>query len=154
MNRITFFRPLFLVAISSMAILTFAMAVPAAVHADGVSDGLDKLKTQTGNSYPTTVLGGKKTAPEILGTIINIMLGIGFAIAVVMVIYGGYQYITSAGNEEKATSGRQTIFYALIGLVIIVLSFVIVSAVLNFVRNGITPGSNTPVNNSPANNGT
>lgn len=118
-----------------MASFSVLLVAPALSHADGVGDGLNQLKNSTGNSYPNTVFSGK-TPAEIFGQIINIALGIAFAVAVIMVIYGGYQYITSAGNEEKATAGRQTLIYALIGIVIVLLSFVIVNAVLTFVRNG------------------
>lgn len=139
-----------------MASFSVLLVAPALSHADGVGDGLNQLKNSTGNSYPNTVFSGK-TPAEIFGQIINIALGIAFAVAVIMVIYGGYQYITSAGNEEKATAGRQTLIYALIGIVIVLLSFVIVNAVLTFVRNGAngTGGGNGTVNtNGNGNNNT
>ena len=68
-------------------------------------------------------------------TIINYALGIAFFVAVIYLIYGGFLYITSAGNEESATKGKNSVVYALIGIVIIVLSFVIVSVVYRFVSN-------------------
>jgi hypothetical protein len=152
MKRILFLRPLLLVAISIIASLSVVALNPALVHADSVSDGLNQLKNDTGNAYPTSVAGDKLTPSQILGKIIEISLGIAFAIAVIMVIYGGFQYITSAGNEEKATSARKTLLYAGIGLVIILLSFVMVSTLLNFVTKGGTggtsggsSGSNAPV---------
>jgi hypothetical protein len=147
MNRILFLRPLLLLAVAVTASLFMVVAVPALARADSVSDGLNQLQNQTGNAYPTTVFGGKKTPSAILGQIIQIALGIAFAVAVIMVIYGGFQYITSAGNEEKATDGRRTLVYALIGLVIILLSFVIVTTLVNFINNrGTTTnsGSGTP----------
>lgn len=57
-----------------------------------------------------------------IGTAINLFAFFGGAIAVFYVIFGGFKYVTSAGNAEKASSGRQTIFYALIGLVLIVVA--------------------------------
>ncbi len=146
MSKSSIFRSLALLAVGFAASFAIAMSPAVFVHADSVTEGLDKLKTATGDAYPDTVFSDKKTPSEVLGQIINIMLGIAFAVAVIMVIYGGYQYITSAGNEEKATSGRQTILYALIGIVIIILSFVIVRAVVGFVKNG-TGSSNTSTNN-------
>jgi len=136
MTRILFLRPLLLLTIAIMASLFVAASSPVPVMADNVSEGLNQLKNGTNGAYPTTAFGDKKTPSQILGQIISIALGIGFAIAVIMVIYGGFQYITSAGNEEKATAGRQTLIYALIGLVIILLSFVIVTAVVNFINKG------------------
>ena len=48
---------------------------------------------------------------------------------------GGFWYITSAGNEETAEKGRATAINAIIGIIIIILSYVIISVVSNFVAN-------------------
>ena len=64
-------------------------------------------------------------------TIVNIMLyalGIG---AVIMLIVGGFQYIFSTGNSEKAGKARGTIINALIGLIFALLAFVIVNFVIS-----------------------
>ena len=49
--------------------------------------------------------------------------------AVIFIIWGGYQYITSSGDAEKATKGRATLINAIIGLVIIFLAYAIVGYV-------------------------
>lgn len=64
--------------------------------------------------------------------IINIILGVTLAIDVLFLIIGGFFYITSAGNEERAEKGKNTVVNALIGLIIIVLSYVIANVVANF----------------------
>lgn len=61
------------------------------------------------------------------------MLGIAFGIAVLFVIIGGFWYVTSAGNEETAEKGRNTVVNAVIGIVIIILSYVIVNVVSSLV---------------------
>lgn len=73
-------------------------------------------------------------------TVINWMLGLAGVIAVMFLIIGGFWYITSAGNEETAEKGKGTAINAIIGLVIIILSYVIVSVVSNMVTN---PASTT-----------
>lgn len=73
-------------------------------------------------------------------TIINWLLGIAFGVAVLFLIIGGFWYITSAGNEETAEKGKNTAFNAIIGIVIIILSYVIVNVVSNLVAN---PNSTT-----------
>lgn len=65
--------------------------------------------------------------------IINWALAIAFIAAVIMLIYGGFLYITSAGNTENATKGKTAIINALVGIVIIVLSYIIVQIVYRFV---------------------
>ena len=79
---------------------------------------------------------------QLIKTVINWALGITFAIAVLFLIIGGFWYITAGGNEEQADKGKKTIVNALIGVVVIVLSYVIVNVVTNLV-------SNTSVGNAP-----
>ncbi|HET9850406.1 MAG TPA: pilin [Candidatus Saccharimonadales bacterium] len=68
---------------------------------------------------------------SVLKKIINILSVIVGAIAVVMVIIGGFRYVTSAGSESGVSGAKKTIMYALIGLVIVALAQVIVHFVLN-----------------------
>lgn len=73
--------------------------------------------------------------PSTVRLVINWALYLAAIIAVIFVIIGGFLYITSAGNEGQAGKGRTTMINALIGLVIIVLSYLIVSIVYNFITN-------------------
>ncbi len=56
------------------------------------------------------------------------------ALAVVFLIIGGLQYMTSAGNAEKAAAGKKTIIYALIGVAVVLLSLFLVNVVLGFFK--------------------
>jgi len=72
------------------------------------------------------------TDPSVLvGRIIFAILGLTGAIALVMFIWGGLQWMTAAGNAEKVTKGRDTLLWAVLGLVIIFSSYAILKAVLN-----------------------
>lgn len=68
-------------------------------------------------------------------TIINIFLVLAAIVAVIFLILGGIQYITSQGDEEKATKAKNTILYAVIGLIVIGIS----AAIANFAIGSI-PG--------------
>lgn len=59
-------------------------------------------------------------------------------VAFFYVLYGAFQMITAFGDEGKFTSGRKTVYYALIGLAIATLAAVIVGAIEGFLR-GNTP---------------
>jgi len=63
--------------------------------------------------------------------IINIALAVAGLIAVLFLIIGGFRYITSAGNEETAEQAKKIITNAIIGIVVIILSFVIVRVISN-----------------------
>lgn len=67
---------------------------------------------------------------EIVTLVINIFSWVVGVVAVIMIIYGGFQYITAAGDTTKVGNAKNTILYALIGLVIVALSQVIVKFVI------------------------
>ena len=73
---------------------------------------------------------------EIMITIINILLAIAGLIAVIFLIVGGFRYITAGGNEESSEAAKKTITNAIIGIVIIILSFVIVRVISNALTGG------------------
>lgn len=73
--------------------------------------------------------GGDLSISGVIGTIITWVLGLAGGVAVLFLILGGLQYITSSGNKDKAETAKQTILYAVIGLIVIALSFVIVAFV-------------------------
>jgi lysylphosphatidylglycerol synthetase-like protein (DUF2156 family) len=64
-----------------------------------------------------------------LGDIIRITVAVFAAIAVIVIIYAGIQYMLSQGDPAKTTTARNTILYAAIGLAITALAFTIVSFV-------------------------
>ena len=66
--------------------------------------------------------------------IINIALAVAGLLAVLFLIIGGFRYITSAGNEESAEQAKKIITNSIIGIVIIILSFVIVKVITNAIR--------------------
>lgn len=67
---------------------------------------------------------------NLIATIINLFSIIVGVIAVIMIVYGGFRYITSGGDTTKVTSSRNTILYAIIGLIIVALAQFIVKFVL------------------------
>lgn len=67
--------------------------------------------------------------------IISIIVGF---VAVVMIIWGGMKYVTSGGESGKITSAKNTIMYALIGLVVVALAQFIVRFVLKQTSNAVS----------------
>lgn len=80
--------------------------------------------------------GGETSFRQIVLTIVNFVLGFLAILAVVMIIYGGFLYVSSAGNQEKADQGKQILTYAVIGIVIILISFALVQTVLTAAMPG------------------
>ena len=75
--------------------------------------------------------GNETTLNELIKDIINIFSVIVGIIAVVMIIYGGLKFITSGGDSGRLTSAKQTILYAIIGLIIVALAQFIVRFILS-----------------------
>lgn len=74
-----------------------------------------------------------------IGKLINSALGVVGSIALVMFIYGGFRWLTSAGSKDGVTAGKETIIWATFGLVIIFTSYAIVNFIL---KDVLLPGSN------------
>jgi hypothetical protein len=69
----------------------------------------------------------------IFQTIVNIALFIIGAIAVIMLIYGGIRYTISGGDAKNVTAAKDTILYAVVGIVVAILAY----AIVNFVIGGL-----------------
>ncbi len=72
---------------------------------------------------------GAATASEFIFGIINLLLAIVGLLSVLYIIIGGLRYVTAHGNEEQAEGAKKTILHAVIGLAIVILSFVIVQII-------------------------
>lgn len=67
---------------------------------------------------------------NVIAVVINIMIFVAGIIAVIMIIVGGIQYATSSGDSNSISRAKNTILYAIIGLAVAIMSFAIVSFVL------------------------
>ena len=90
----------------------------------GVRDGANAAKT---DDMPADLIGPNGVFTNITNTILYIV-GI---ISIIMLIFGGIRYVTSGGDSKKVTDAKNTILYAILGLVVALLSFAIVNFVLN-----------------------
>lgn len=80
-----------------------------------------------GNTLPKNLTGNG----GIVTTVINVMIGIIGIVAVIMIIVGAFRIVLSAGNEKAVADGKNTILFAVIGLVIAIVAFAIVNFVIN-----------------------
>jgi TRAP-type C4-dicarboxylate transport system permease small subunit len=80
---------------------------------------------------PADLFGDTGVFKQVTNTILYIV-GI---IAVIMLIIGGIRYVTSGGDSKKVTDAKNTVLYAIIGLVIAFLAFAIVNFVISALPN-------------------
>lgn len=62
---------------------------------------------------------------------INLLSAVVGLVAVVMIIFGGFRYVTSGGSDTSVTSAKNTILYAIIGLIIVAMSQILVHFVIS-----------------------
>jgi len=120
---------------SVFAVMTLAApaVVPAVVHADDITSkeqickGVEFNKDASGCS--TTRSGSDPVA--LIKKVVQFLIIIIGAISVIMIIFGGFKYITSGGDSNNVQGAKNTIMYAIIGLVIVLFAQGIVTFVLN-----------------------
>lgn len=88
---------------------------------------IDITGSSSGNCTPDT---NTSAINDLLTNVINIFSIIVGVIAVIMIIVGGLRYITSGGESNKVGGAKNTIIYAIVGLVIVALAQFIVHFIL------------------------
>ncbi|HSX29897.1 MAG TPA: pilin [Candidatus Saccharimonadales bacterium] len=129
----------------SLGLALVPMAVPLVVSAqtppattDPINSNLEcgsTLSVEAGGDCSGDVSTGSGRIQNIVTTIVNIFSIVVGIVAVIMIIVGGFKYITSGGDSGNITSAKNTIVYAVIGLVIVALAQFIVQFVLTRVNN-------------------
>lgn len=111
--------------ISLAAMLGVVAMVPAApVYADAASEIKGGVNKVGGNENNTSL-------EDNLKTIVNILLFLIGAVAVIMIIIGGIRYTTSNGDSSSMTSAKNTILYAVVGLIVAIMAYAIVNFVVD-----------------------
>lgn len=90
------------------------------------------VEAAQGSGVPTNLFGDA----GIVTTATNFLLFIAGALAVVMLIWGGLRYTVSGGNASAVTAAKNTVLYAIVGLIVAFLAF----AAVNFVLGTLTGG--------------
>lgn len=108
-------------------------ALPASVSAAEIQNNL-KCGTNLdakGVGCNTDIQQGSDGINNIITDIVNIFSVIVGIVSVIMIIYGGFRYVTSGGDAGNVSNAKNTIIYALIGLVVVALAQFIVQFVLD-----------------------
>ena len=118
-------------SIMSMGILAAPVLVP--VTADAAICSGDAISCAQGGAGASGQSGGVPLA-TFLKNIVNILLYLIGAIAVIVIIIGGLRYVTSGGDSSQMTAAKNTILYAVIGVIVAILAYAIVNFVLQNVK--------------------
>jgi hypothetical protein len=120
-------------AISMMTVPTIVLSAPA--QAETAQDAACRGAGGTPSGGGCT--GGQSGSLSLTATIrniVNILLFVIGLVAVIMIIIGGLRYVLSGGDQSAVTGAKNTILYAVIGLIVALLAY----AIVNFVVGGLT----------------
>jgi cytochrome bd-type quinol oxidase subunit 2 len=115
--------------------------LPAQAQFDAARDQACAGAQLSNSDSATCPTGSGDTVSTLLKDVINILSLIVGVISVIMVIIGGFKFVTSAGDSSKVSSARNTILYAIIGLVIVAFAQTIVFFVLRETSEAATPAT-------------
>lgn len=125
-----------------VAASVFALMVPTLVPAAVAAQGVNIQNNLCGGTNFTTSGGScnygaaNNKINSILKLVVNLFSLIVGIVSVIMIIVGGLKYITSGGEASNISGAKNTIIYAIVGLVIVALAQFIVHFVLGKVANG------------------
>ena len=120
-----------LLSLGMVGALMVPMLAPVTVAADDIQTGLcTGAKLSTGSETCTGDAEATGKIDSIIKVVINLFSLLVGVVSVIMIIVGGLKYIISAGDSGNVTSAKNTILYAIIGLVIVALAQFIVRFVL------------------------
>jgi hypothetical protein len=116
----------------------FSVVNPHALYAIADMSIKAGVNAAHGTDQPTQLFG----AGGIFTTITNVLLFVVGALSVVMVIVGGLRYVVSGGNSTAITGAKNTILYAIVGIIVAFLAY----AAVNFLLGSLSGSGSTGTN--------
>ena len=110
-------------------VLSFGLVAPAILPNNSQVAYAD-AKTQIQSGLKAAGGDTKDTSGTLITKLINVMLFIIGVLSVIMIIYGGIIYVISAGDSGRVSKAKNTIMYAIVGLIVALLAYAIVNFVI------------------------
>ena len=115
---------------AAMIGLAIGLAAPSFLREIGEVLGWQTIKV---NNPEVT---GALTLSEIALNVLNFLLSIVGILAIIMLVIGGIMYLTSAGSEDRAETGKKIVIYSIVGIFVALAALVIVSQIAAFFAGG------------------
>ncbi|MBR3236674.1 hypothetical protein IKF92_03295 [Candidatus Saccharibacteria bacterium] len=126
LNKLTKIIPLFIASIIGLSLgsvaSTYAISDVCSTNAPA------EVKEAAGCN------GNSNALPGVITAILNSIIAVSGLVAVVFIIVGGVNYMTSNGDAAKIEKAKKTILYACIGLVVCVLAFAVVNWAIEIIN--------------------
>jgi hypothetical protein len=130
------FRKSLAITVTAVALLVVPLVTPAAVFASSpdVAKCLKSGATLSTNCETENAVANGANLQDMVTRLVNLFSLVVAIVAVVMIIFGGFRYITSGGDSGNVSGAKNTIIYAIVGLVVVALAQLIV----RFVTENVT----------------
>jgi len=126
----------YLISLAILALIAIPLLSLPALAQNNDPYGINNVNNGLNGS-----LGGSNTdLRTIIARIINFALGFLGIIAVVIILFGGFKWMTAAGNEDKVSEARKLLVAGIIGLVIILAAWAVSTFVISAISNSINNG--------------
>lgn len=133
----------FLGAVIALSFAAIALMGVQNASADALT-AEDLFGGPTGDEFASTAGLGDADLVDTIAQIIRIALGFLGVIAVVIILWGGFQWMTAGGNDEKVKEAKKRIYAGIIGLVIIISAYAIASFVISSILTATSDTSTGP----------
>ena len=130
-----------LLSLSTLLVLGGGVLVTPVALADVGQSDINNSLCNGGNSLTVdnnqggcsgqNIISSSSSIDNIIKNVLNVLSLIVGIVAVIMIIVGGFRYVTSGGQEKGVEAAKNSILYAIIGLVIVAVAQVIVRFVLS-----------------------
>ncbi|MBU0625047.1 pilin [Patescibacteria group bacterium] len=117
------------IAVTGVSLAAVALPIVALAGAAAPDLGLE---------YAESIGLGSRDIRETAGSVIRAFMGLLGIVAVLLVLYGGFKWMTAGGNEEQVGEAKKIIISGVIGLIIIMSAYAIATFVVNAIINGTT----------------
>ena len=120
-------------SIISIAIMTCAIFGASVLSTTSLSGSASAQVSEGINTATTSEMKGKSIDGKdgLIKTVVNVLLWAVGILSVIMIIFSGFRYITSAGDASKTKSAQSTLIYSVVGLIVAIMAYAIVNMVIN-----------------------
>lgn len=120
-------------SIISIAIMTCAVFGASVLSTASLSGSASAQVSEGINTATTSEMKGKSIDGDkgLIKTVVNVLLWAVGILSVIMIIFSGFRYITSAGDASKTKSAQSTLIHSVVGLIVAIMAYAIVNMVIN-----------------------
>ena len=120
-------------SIISIAIMTCAVFGASVLSTASLPGSASAQVSEGINTATTSEMKGKSIDGDngLIKTVVNVLLWAVGILSVIMIIFSGFRYITSAGDASKTKSAQSALTYSVVGLIVAIMAYAIVNMVIN-----------------------